>query len=84
MSRSKWKGLFTNLDKNIKKKFNLTKASRNSQITPKLVGQTFKIHNGQSYSELLITQDMLNHKFGEFIFTRKKFQFKKKKKKKKK
>lgn len=82
MSRPKWKGFFTNLDKKIEKKFNLTKATRSSKITPKLIGQTFKVFNGQNSSELVITQDMLGHKFGEFVFTRKKFQFKKKNKKK--
>nr|UDP55439.1 ribosomal protein S19 [Schizostauron trachyderma] len=82
MSRSKWKGPYINpkyIKKLNKKKPNII--SRNTKIIPKFVDLTFKIHNGKSYIELLITEDMLGHKFGEFIFTRSKFEFKKKSKK---
>ena len=82
MSRSKWKGPYINpkhLKKLNKKEANIM--SRNSKIIPKFLDLTFKIHNGKNYIELLITEDMLGHKFGEFVFTRSKFEFKKKSKK---
>jgi small subunit ribosomal protein S19 len=93
MSRSKWKGPFVNLQSfsnstHIKKQYygtdkNVTKISRNSEILPAFLGLTFQIHNGKSYNEILVDEDMIGHKFGEFSFTRAKFVFKKKKKKKK-
>lgn len=84
MTRSKWKGPYT-ITKNfenvtLKKQLNLV-LSRNIEITPKLVGLTFKIHNGKEYQEIMVTEDMIGYKFGEFVFTRAKFSFKKKKKK---
>ena len=87
MSRSKWKGPYIKpefLEKqNIEKKEQKTlMASRSSKITPKFLGLTFNIHNGRSYVELTVTEDMINRKFGEFSFTRAKFAFKKKNKKK--
>jgi small subunit ribosomal protein S19 len=89
MSRSKWKGPFINF-KNLES-FNLSYKknliflmSRNSLIIPKFVGHTFKVHSGNSFVEIQIVKEMVNHKFGEFISTRKNFSFKKKKKKMKK
>jgi ribosomal protein S19 len=86
MSRSKWKGPFIQtirIEKsNIKQKIDKYKASRNSEIVPKFLGFTFNVHNGKNYSELIVTNDMIGHKFGEFVFTRSKFYFKKKKSKK--
>ena len=82
MSRSKWKGPYVhpkNLENLKKKQVNIM--SRNSKILPKFLDLTFKIHNGKNFIELLVTEDMLGHKFGEFVFTRAKFQFKKKSKK---
>jgi small subunit ribosomal protein S19 len=87
MGRSKWKGPYINpeflkgshTEKNQQKTLII---SRNSKIIPKFVGLTFNVYNGKNYVELTITEDMINHKFGEFSFTRAKFTFKKKSKKK--
>jgi ribosomal protein S19 len=88
MSRSKWKGPYLNPDSlktissnNFKKQKNNI-VSRNSEIIPKFLGLTFYVHNGKNYSELTVSEDMVGHKFGEFVFTRAKFSFKKKKTKK--
>lgn len=54
---------------------------RNFKILPCYVGKTLKVHNGLNYDEILIQKEMVNHKLGEFSFTRKPFSFKKKKKK---
>jgi ribosomal protein S19 len=83
MSRSKWKGPYT-VPKNlktidIKKQLNII-SPRNVEITPKLVNLTFKVHNGKEYQEVIVTENMIGHKFGEFAFTRAKFSFKKKNK----
>jgi small subunit ribosomal protein S19 len=56
--------------------------SRNSQIIPKFLGLTFNVYNGKNYVELIVTENMIGHKFGEFSFTRANFAFKKKAKKK--
>jgi small subunit ribosomal protein S19 len=82
MGRSKWKGPYINQKdfKNFRQK-QLNIMSRNSKIIPQFLDLTFKIHNGKNYIELTVTEDMLGHKFGEFVFTRAKFEFKKKSKK---
>jgi ribosomal protein S19 len=87
MSRSKWKGPYINPEylKNIskfKKSHTNPTMSRNSEIIPKFVGLIFQIHNGKSYNEISITNEMIGHKFGEFSPTRGRFSFKKKKSKK--
>jgi len=80
MSRSKWKGPYFNYQelKNTNKQKNIL--NKNFEIVPKFIGQTFQIHNGKAYVDILVTSDMINHKFGEFVFTRSKFSFKKKNK----
>ena len=50
------------------------------EIVPQFVGKTFKVHNGNLYVSVLVTELMIGHKFGEFSFTRKSFSFKKKSK----
>jgi len=90
INRAKWKGPYVQynylnlqqVDDNKKKpKFLM---SKNSEILPKFVGLDFKIYNGKKYVDLTIYDTMIGHKFGEFIPTRAKFNFKKKSKKKKK
>ena len=87
MSRSKWKGPYLaeksleflqEYDKNYTKK----SISRNSNILPQFVNKTFFVYNGKMNNEILVTDEMVGHKFGEFSNTRKKFIFKKKKNKK--
>ncbi len=78
MSRSVWKGPFVD-------GFLLGKAekargsgrnevikiwSRRSTILPQFVGLTFGVHNGQKYVPVLVTENMVGHKFGEFSPTR--------------
>lgn len=79
MSRSKWKGPYfsykTLNNSNQQKKI----LNRNSEIVPKFVGLTFQVYNGKNFTDVTVTSDMVNHKFGEFVFTRGKFSFKKKK-----
>jgi small subunit ribosomal protein S19 len=49
---------------------------------PNFVGKNFNVHNGKNLLEVNVTEEMIGHKFGEFVFTRAKFSFKKKKTKK--
>lgn len=44
---------------------------RRSDISPEMVGFTFGIYNGKTHIEVLITEDMVGHKLGEFSPTRK-------------
>lgn len=44
--------------------------SRRSVISPDFVGLRFAIHNGKSFVEILITENMVGHKLGEFALTR--------------
>ena len=87
MSRSKWKGPY--IDKNSLNKIHHSKknymkptVSRNTTILPAFIDKTFKVYNGKKFNELLVTEEMIGHKFGEFSVTRKRFSFKKKKTKK--
>lgn len=79
MKRVKWKGPYYNLIQKLNTKNFLI--SRNSEILPKFIGLNFQVHNGKTLSNIFITNEMVGHKFGEFVFTRKKFKFKKKLKK---
>jgi small subunit ribosomal protein S19 len=45
--------------------------SRRSQITPEMVGFTFGVHNGKTHIEVLVSEDMVGHRLGEFSPTRK-------------
>ncbi|HPS21281.1 MAG TPA: 30S ribosomal protein S19 [Candidatus Paceibacterota bacterium] len=44
---------------------------RASQIAPEMVGFTFGVHNGKTHVEVLVTEDMVGHRLGEFALTRK-------------
>lgn len=44
---------------------------RRSDIAPEMVGFTFGVYNGKTHVEVLITEDMVGHKLGEFSPTRK-------------
>lgn len=45
--------------------------ARNSQIAPEFVGFTFGVHNGKTHVPVLITEDMVGHRLGEFSPTKK-------------
>lgn len=45
--------------------------SRDSVIFPEMVGLTFGVHNGKSHLPVLIVEEMVGHKLGEFSLTRK-------------
>ncbi|MFA5021047.1 MAG: 30S ribosomal protein S19 [Patescibacteria group bacterium] len=45
--------------------------SRNSSITPEMVGLTFGVHNGKEHLPVFIVENMVGHKLGEFSPTRK-------------
>lgn len=53
--------------------------SRNVVITPNFLSLNLEVYNGTKFIKVLITSDMINHKLGEFVPTRKPFSFKKKK-----
>jgi len=44
--------------------------SRRSTILPQFVGLTFGVHNGHKHIPVLVTENMVGHKFGEFAITR--------------
>jgi len=44
---------------------------RASTICPEMVGFTFGVYNGKTHIEVLIAEDMVGHKLGEFSPTRK-------------
>lgn len=78
MSRSVWKGPF--VDPYLFPKAEKAKASgrreiiktwsRRSTILPEFVDLTFGVYNGQKFIPVLVTEDMIGHKFGEFAPTR--------------
>lgn len=45
--------------------------SRNSQISPEMIGYAFGVHNGKDFVEVRITEEMVGHRLGEFSPTRK-------------
>ena len=44
--------------------------SRRSTITPDMVGLTIAVHNGRQHVPVLISENMVGHKLGEFAVTR--------------
>ena len=44
--------------------------SRRSTVLPEMVGLTMAIHNGRQHVPILITENMVGHKLGEFAVTR--------------
>ncbi|MGD9583843.1 MAG: 30S ribosomal protein S19 [Lysobacterales bacterium] len=44
--------------------------SRRSMITPEMVGLTIAIHNGKAHVPVLVNENMVGHKLGEFAATR--------------
>ena len=44
--------------------------SRRSTIIPDMVGLTIAVHNGRQHVPLLISEEMVGHKLGEFAVTR--------------
>lgn len=44
--------------------------SRRSMISPDMVGLTIAVHNGRQHVPVLIGEDMVGHKLGEFALTR--------------
>lgn len=79
MSRSLKKGPY--LDEKLMKKVARAKATgdrkaiktwaRASTITPDMVGMRFGVHNGKDFIEVLIDENMVGHRLGEFSPTRK-------------
>ncbi|MEX2648315.1 MAG: 30S ribosomal protein S19 [Alphaproteobacteria bacterium] len=78
MARSVWKGPF--VDGYLLKKAETARASqrkevikiwsRRSTILPQFVGLTFGVYNGHKFLPVLVTENMVGHKFGEFAPTR--------------
>ncbi len=78
MSRSVWKGPF--VEKSLLKKVEEARASgknmviktwsRRSTILPNMIGLTFGVHNGKKFIPVLVTDQMIGHKLGEFAPTR--------------
>ena len=78
MARSVWKGPF--VDGYLLRKAEKSRESgrnevirtwsRRSTILPQFVGITFGVHNGQKFVPVLVTENMVGHKLGEFALTR--------------
>lgn len=76
MSRSSKKGPY--IDQNLLKKIQkqggqsnpIKTWARNSQIAPEFVGHRVAIHNGKNFIEVLIGENMVGHRLGEFAPTR--------------
>ncbi|MBU6321488.1 MAG: 30S ribosomal protein S19 [Patescibacteria group bacterium] len=45
--------------------------ARRSQVAPEMVGFTFGIHNGKSHVEVIVSEEMVGHRLGEFAPTKK-------------
>jgi small subunit ribosomal protein S19 len=78
MSRSLKKGPFVDvkLMKKLKDKKPATAGviktwARRSQIAPEMVGFTFGVYNGQKHLEVLVSEEMVGHRLGEFSPTKK-------------
>ena len=78
MARSVWKGPF--IDRHLLKKVDAVRSSgrkeiiktwsRRSTILPQFVGLTFGVHNGHKFIPVVVSDQMIGHKLGEFAPTR--------------
>ena len=78
MARSIWKGPF--VDGYLLKKADKAREtgrkevikiwSRRSTILPQFVGLTFGVYNGRKHIPVMVSEDMIGHKFGEFAPSR--------------
>jgi small subunit ribosomal protein S19 len=78
VARSVWKGPF--VDGYLLQKAESTQKSgrkevirtwsRRSVILPQFVGLTFGVHNGHKFIPVLVNEDMVGHRLGEFSPTR--------------
>ena len=78
MARSVWKGPF--IDGYMLQKADKARASgrnevikiwsRRSTILPQFIGLTFGVYNGKKFIPVLVSENMVGHKFGEFSPTR--------------
>ncbi|PPQ74382.1 hypothetical protein CVT26_000684 [Gymnopilus dilepis] len=77
--RSAWKGPyfipFKNLRDALVNHESMKTQARGCTILPNFVGVRFSVHNGRDYIPVLVTQDMVGHKLGEFAVTKKRFTF---------
>ncbi|NCN53022.1 30S ribosomal protein S19 [Candidatus Wolfebacteria bacterium] len=78
MSRSSRKGPY--VDPKLLKKISKLRAgdgtviktwSRDSEISPEMVGFRFGVHNGKDFIEVSIKEEMVGHRLGEFSITKK-------------
>lgn len=78
MSRSLYKG--PNVDERLLKKIAGKKPgetgviktwARAAVISPEMVGFKFGVHNGKDHIEVLVTEEMVGHRLGEFATTKK-------------
>lgn len=77
MSRSLKKGPY--IDEKLMKKVKASKPdgapiktwARRATITPEMIGYTFEVHNGKDHIKVLVGEDMVGHKLGEFSPTTK-------------
>ena len=44
--------------------------SRRSTVLPEFIGLTVAVHNGRQHVPILISENMVGHKLGEFVPTR--------------
>ena len=44
--------------------------SRRSTILPEMIGFTIAVHNGKNHIPVLVNENMVGHKLGEFALTR--------------
>ena len=44
--------------------------SRRSMVIPEMVGLTIAVHNGKQHIPVLVSENMVGHKLGEFSITR--------------
>jgi small subunit ribosomal protein S19 len=78
MTRSVKKGLY--VDERLLQKIKNKKAgdkstiktwSRASMISPEMIGFTFGVHNGKDFISVLVTEEMVGSRLGEFSPTKK-------------
>jgi small subunit ribosomal protein S19 len=80
MTRAIWKGPFVKagllsaIARDVQREGVKTK-SRASMVLPSMVGANVHVHNGHQYIPLMLSEEMIGRRLGEFVATKKPFSF---------
>lgn len=80
MARSLWKGVFfqmplLNAIKKDTRREGVKVTARNNTVLPAFVGARLLVHNGKEFQQLVVKEEMVGHRIGQFVKCTKPFTY---------